>query len=295
METASILALEWCAALLAGAVIAGWLGLRELRRARALEDTPVSRIRSAAQGYVDLIGRAGLMPGPAIVSPLTGMPCYWWKCKVWQTYEDDTDIIFDATSDDLFLLSDTTGECIVDPVGARVQPNLERQWRGRLRKPLRAPRNDWEAFFSSGPFRYSEQLVTGDVLLSASGWFRTQAAVQASDENRDLTALLAEWKQDRAALLRRFDTNHNGRIDPDEWEAARAAALEEVRAARAEQRLMPDLNVLGKPPDGREFRISALPRHEMRDRYRNRGRFLAALASLALFGALLVLSRQHWT
>ncbi len=294
METASVLALEWCAASFAGGGIAGWLGLRNLRRARELEDTPVSRIRSAAQGQVELLGRPRLMPGPAIVSPLTGMPCYWWKCRVWQSYEDDTEVIFDASSDDLFYLSDTTGDCIVDPVGAVVQPNLVRSWRGQLRKPLHAPRSAWDAFLTSGPYRYSEQLITGDVLVSASGWFRTQAAVQAADESRDLAALLAEWKQDRAALLRRFDANHNGRIDPDEWEAARAAALEEVRAARAEQQLMPDLNVLGKPPDGREFRLSAIPRLDQHSRYRGRGRFLLALSGMAVLGVLLTLRLHHW-
>ncbi|HWY23427.1 MAG TPA: hypothetical protein VNX47_00825, partial [Nevskia sp.] len=164
METASVLALEWCAASFAGGGIAGWLGLRDLRRAREIEDTPVSRIRSAAQGHVELLGRARLMPGPAIVSPLTGMPCYWWKCRVWLTSENDTEVIFDAASDDLFYLSDTTGDCIVDPVGATVQPNLVRSWRGQLRKPLHAPRSAWDAFLSSGPYRYSEQLITGDVL-----------------------------------------------------------------------------------------------------------------------------------
>jgi hypothetical protein len=294
VDTHAILALECCAAALLGGALAAWLGFHELRRARELEDTPVSRIRSAAQGYVELIGRARLMPGPPILSPLTGTPCYWWKCRVTETYRDDTVTLFDAVSDDMFFLSDTTGDCIVDPVGARVAPNLVRSWRGRLRKPHRAPGGAWEAFFSSGPYRYSEQLITGEVLLSASGWFRTQAAAQAGDESRELSALLAEWKQDRHALLRRFDANGNGRIDPEEWESARAAALEEVRAARAGREPLPDLNVLGRPPDGREFRISAGSRQAQRRRHRRRGQALLALGGLAVLGILLAVRLQHW-
>ncbi|HZR36731.1 MAG TPA: hypothetical protein VFA75_15285 [Nevskia sp.] len=291
MEAAT-LALEWSAAVAAGGALAGWLGLRDLRHARRLADVPLSRIRSAAQGYVELLGRPRLMPGPQIVSPLTGTPCYWWKCRVTLSANDDTEVIFDATSDDLFYLSDTTGDCIVDPVGATVHPNLARSWRGQLRKPLRPPRGAWDAFFSFGPYHYTEQLITGDVLIAASGWFRTQAAVQAADESRDLAALLGEWKRDRASLLRRFDANHDGRIDQQEWETARAAALEELRAARAEQQLLPDLNVLGQPPDGRQYLLSTRSRQAQQDRYRRRGGALLLVAGAAAAVVLLLLRRH---
>ncbi len=259
--------------------MAGWLGWHYLSRARELEDTPQSRIRSAAQGYVQLLGRARLMPGPPILSPLSGTPCIWWHCRVVDTSERYSTVIIDATSEDLFYLSDTSGDCIVDPVGANVEPNVSRSWRGHMRKPLHPPRSRWDAFFTSGKYRYSERLVTEDALLTVKGWFRTQAAVQASDESRDLAALLGEWKRDRGDLLRRFDANHNGRIDPDEWEAARAAALEEIRAQRAEQQALPDLNVLGKPPDQHEFLLAAVPRQTLLERYRLRGRALLAAAA----------------
>ncbi|MBV8063720.1 MAG: hypothetical protein JOY51_08995 [Nevskia sp.] len=235
-----------------------------------------------------------MMPGPTILSPLTNTPCVWWKCRVWLSHDDQTETIYDATSDDLFYLSDTTGDCIVDPVGATVQPDVARTWRGYQRKPLRAPHSFWDALFSAGPYRYSERLLSCDTLLTASGWFRTQAAVQSADESRDLAALLGEWKRDRASLLRRFDANHDGRIDPQEWETARAAALEEIRAARAGQALMPDLNVLGKPPDGGEFRLSAAPPQEQRRRHRLRGRALVALGTAALLVVLLMVRRQGW-
>lgn len=286
MDIGGSLGLAWALAAAGGAGTAVWLGLGDLRRARELEDTPQSRIRSAAQGYVQLLGRARLMPGPPITSPLSGTPCVWWHFRVVKTVDNETEVIADATSDDLFYLSDTTGDCIVDPVGADVQPNIVRRWRGHMRKPLHLPRSRWDAFFTFGPYRYSEQLVTDDALLTAKGWFRTQAAAQAADESRDLAALLGEWKRDRHELLRRFDTNRNGRIDPDEWEAARAAALEEIRTQRAEQLLIPDLNVLGRPPDRREFLLSAIPRQRLLERYRLRGRLLLAAAAVAVLGLL---------
>lgn len=293
METAALLALEWCAAALAGGSFAGYLGLRDLRRARELEDTPLSRVRSAAQGYVELLGRAELMPGPPILSPLTGVPCVWWRCRVVHTVDNDVEVIFDQTSDDLFYLADTTGECIVDPVGAEVRPDIARTWRGHARKPMRPPASAWDAFFSFGNFRYSEQLISRDVLVSAKGWFRTQAAVQDSDESRDLAALLGEWKRDRAGLLRRFDADRNGHIDAAEWETARAAALEEIRTRRAELQALPDLNVLGRPPDRREFLLSAMPRQALLHRYLRRGRLLVGVSILATLSVLPILHGQH--
>ena len=295
MATGGILGLQWALAAACGGGVAAWFGWHELRRARELEDTPQSRIRSAAQGYVQLLGRTRLMPGPAILSPLSGMPCIWWHCRVVDTSERQSEVIVDATSEDLFYLSDTTGDCIVDPVGARVEPNVSRRWRGHAQKPLRLPRNRREAFFTRGKYRYSEQLVTMDALLTAKGWFRTQTAVQDADESRDLAALLGEWKRDRRDLLRRFDANRNGRIDPEEWETARTAALEEIRAQRAEQQILPDLNVLGQPPDHREFLLSAVSRQRLLERYRRRGRALLGVAALAWLGVLPILRGHGWS
>lgn len=294
MDSSGILGLEWTLAALCGGAAAAWLGLRDLRRARELEDTPQSRIRSAAQGYVQLLGRARLMPGPRIVSPLTGVPCIWWHYRVVDTSERNSEVIADATSEDLFYLSDTTGDCIVDPVGANVEPNVTRSWAGHSQKPLHLPRSAWDAFFTYGKYRYTERLITEDALLTAKGWFRTQAAAQASDESRDLAALLGEWKRDRRELLRRFDADRNGRIDPEEWETARAAALEEIRTRRAEQQTLPDLNVLGHPPDRREFLLSAVSRQTLLERYRRRGRVLFVAAALAILSAVPILHSHGW-
>jgi len=294
LDTGGIFGLGWTLAAACGGSVAGWLGWHYLSRARELEDAPQSRIRSAAQGYVQLLGRARLMPGPPILSPLSGTPCVWWHCRVVDTSDKHNDVLIDAASEDLFYLSDTTGDCIVDPVGANVEPNISRSWRGHARKPLHLPRSRWDAFFSSGKYRYSEQLVTEDALLTAKGWFRTQAAVQASDESRDLAALLGDWKRDRGELLRRFDANHNGRIDPEEWETARTAALEEIRALRAEQQALPDLDVLGRPPDQREFLLAAVPRQTLLERYRLRGRVLIGAAAMAALSLLLTLHGRHW-
>lgn len=269
-------------------LLAFWFGFRHLARARFIEDLPTSQIRSAAQGYVEFAGRVRWMSGPEIVSPLSGQPCVWWRYKVeerrgsgrnrhWTTIDS-------GESDDLFLLGDQGGECIVDPVGARVFPSLDRTWQGSAARPGRIPvRWTW---FTFGNYRYSEQLLQRGAPLVAIGWFRSQGAIQDLNESRDIAALLGEWKRDRPELLHRFDADRNGEIDLQEWEAARRAAGEEVRLRHVEAASHPDIDVLCRPPDGRPFFLSAVPQSQLIRRYRRWA--LSCLTLSALLGALVM-------
>ncbi|WP_020649239.1 GIDE domain-containing protein [Solimonas variicoloris] len=276
------------ALLSAGAFLSGF---RRLRRARHLEDTPTSRIRSAAQGYVELRGYARLLPGPDIVSPLSGVRCAWWRYRIeYRRTEDDSsghssdwEVIEQASSEELFLLADDSGECIVDPHRARAWPSLSRRWQGDSRRPARIPaRTPW---LTSGNYRYSEQLIGIGDPLYVHGWFRTQSAAQQYDEAAEVRDLLRVWKTDRHELLRRFDANGDGEVDFAEWEQARRAAQQQVRAEHLEQSLHPELHVLAVPPDGRDFILSTLDEHVLARRLRAQGLALLALG-LAAGGAL---------
>ena len=59
-----------------------------------------------------------------------------------------------------------------------------------------------------------------------------------------INQLLAEWKKDQPALLRRFDLDHNGQLDMKEWEWARRAARNEVAKHHQELRRQDDLNMM---------------------------------------------------
>lgn len=262
----------WLCALLAAAALAGgWLGFRRLRRARLIEDTPTQRLRSAAQGYLELEGLARWMPGPEIRAPLSRTPCVWWRYSIEQRRGSGKNArwhrLEGGTSDDLFLLDDGTGECVIDPEGAQVYPDVRRQWRGGTRRPLRIPAEDrgWlgRLGFGFGSYRYSEQLISLQSPLHALGQFGTVRAARADDEQQAQRELLAEWKRDRAALLARFDADGDGEIDLDEWETARAKALETVRRQAAETPAPPDTHVLRKPGDGRAFLLSTWPQDKL--------------------------------
>jgi hypothetical protein len=273
-------------------------GFRQLVRARLMLDTPTSRIASAAQGFVELEGRADLLPGPVIRCPLTGTRCVWWEYRVERKLRDSRNrsrwrTVVHAVSDELFLLRDGSGECIVDPHGAVVRPGLSRRWQGLGQRPARVPeKTPWISF---GPYRYTERLLRiGDPLYTL-GHFRTQHGAASFDEQADLRELLAEWKRDQAELLRRFDANQDGVIDLTEWETVRRAALEAVRQKHIEQAVHPDLNVLSRPPDRRPYLLSALPQSVLirRKRWRSAagivlgsGGFLVLLALLEFRGLL---------
>lgn len=242
------------------------LGFRKLQQARFLEDVPTSRIRSAAQGYVEFHGHARLLPGPSIVSPLSSQRCCWWAFEVEELQKDDKGrsrwvTIEKQTSEELFLLDDGTGQCVIDPTGARVIPNLSRRWRGYHPRPMGGPRP--YTMFGGGNYRYNERMVAFGAWLYAIGAFQSQTAARYDDEMRDVSDRMAEWKRDKRALLQRFDTNRDGQIDLQEWEVARKAAIAEVRAEQVERSVQPDLHVLSAAPDRRPFILSTKTEKEL--------------------------------
>ena len=55
---------------------------RAWRKNRLVEDTPTSRVRSAAQGYVEFTGIGKMLEGAPNKAPLSGIPCTWWSYKI---------------------------------------------------------------------------------------------------------------------------------------------------------------------------------------------------------------------
>src|SRR3569623_1686674 len=214
-----------------GAFIAAFVSLR---RARLIEDTPTSRIRSAAQGYVELEGEAVMMEGVPIIAPLTLLPCAWFRYRVEERVENNRGdarwrTLRRGTSDGIFVLRDDTGDCVVDPDGATVTPSARDVWYGDTPTPPPLHRNIF-IWRHSGRYRYREERIHAGDYLYAIGEFRCTGGAEGPAHADALRALLAEWKRNRSALLARFDDNRDGAIDVDEWERARRVAEQEVAA-----------------------------------------------------------------
>ncbi|MDE2235785.1 MAG: hypothetical protein KGK44_09580 [Gammaproteobacteria bacterium] len=252
----------WTLALCIVVAAALFAGFLFLVRAWTVQETPLSMIRSAAQGYVKFEGHADLMPGPPIISPLTSNPCVWWQYKIeervstgrnnrWQTIDH-------GTCDDLFLICDSSGHCVVDPEKAEVIPATETVWYGDEPRPLAGPALG--TFALTSRYRYVEKLIHAKEFIFALGLFHTQGGdAGAMAINDEVAQLLRQWKQNQAELLRRFDANHDGQIDDQEWEAAREAARQQVLQQEQQAAQRPPVDVLSQPKDGRRFLISTRP------------------------------------
>jgi hypothetical protein len=237
------------------------------RSNRVISDTPTSRIRSAAQGYVELAGRGHLALDSKNKSPLSDTPCVWWRYKVesnassfgrarsWHT-------VMSGASTAPFLLDDGTGQCEVDPEGAEVYPHGEDVWYGRDEWPSRRlPGSQsplqwlWGPWFG-GPYRYTEQRLEAKRPVVAVGLFRTSGVTHGNEADAALAQLLHAWKHDQRALLQRFDADGNGVLNAEEWDRVRAAAREQVVAELAARPPAPVVSQLTRPADGRPFLIS---------------------------------------
>lgn len=262
------------AIIIAASLFGFWLWFRSIKRARLIEDTPTSKCRSAAQGYVELIGVQIFMPGDPIRAPLTGSTCTWWEYCIEEkrtTYSNGKRqtrwvTVDRGTSESLFLIRDETGEAVIDPDGAEVTASSKDCWYGSSRWPKAAPGG--RSIFG-GNYRYTESRMDEHDPLYAIGFFETRSSHhEPMHRARETAAVLAEWKRDQAALLDRFDANHDGQVDIVEWEAARAAAETEVSAKVRAMALDPGINLMSRPPDGRPYILSVLPETALTRRFR---------------------------
>jgi hypothetical protein len=280
-------------ALLAALGAAGFVrGFRWWRWARLIEDTPTSRVRSAAQGYVELIGTGRRMPGAPVIAPLSRRPCTWWRYTVERRSRDSRSrtrwsVVSRGVSDALFLLEDGTGQCIVDPEGAEVLPQATDTWYGSTPLPEAGPPVHRGFRGLGGEFRYRESRMHDGDPLYAIGWFRTEGGVLPGAAGEDVAALLRDWKKDPAALLARFDADGDGILTLAEWEQARAAAHEQVMEQRRREAARPGVHVLARPTaSGRPFLLAAGDAGQLARRYRWQSAgglalFLVAVVSLA--------------
>lgn len=223
-----------------------------LKRLLAIGGTPTSRIGSAAQGYVELIGRAKAHPGGALRSRFTLLPCVWYQYSIEHREEDGKwHRIESGRSDESFLLDDGTGLCLIDPENAEILPRST------------------EVATKEQDYRYTESLILPGEMVYAIGEFSTIGGENADlNLNRDVSELLGTWKQNKPALLASFDLDKDGQISEKEWMLARSQARREVRKTHNEIRTQPGTHMLHQPRDGRLFLISNVDGGKLALRYR---------------------------
>lgn len=234
------------------AVLAAIAWLLSLRRVLAMDGTPTSRIASAAQGYVELSGHAKPHPDGALRSRSGLVPCVWYSYTVEERKSDGKWHRIDGgRSEESFLLDDGSGVCLVDPEHAEILPARS------------------ESSMMGDDYRYTEWMIRPNERVYAIGQFHTFGGDNVElNLSRDVSALLAEWKRNQPALLKRFDLDHDARISEKEWMLARAQAKREVRKTHNEIRTQPGTHLLHRPHNGRLFLISNIDPDKLTRRYK---------------------------
>jgi hypothetical protein len=253
---------------------------KSYQNARTIENVPTAKVRSAAQGYVELIGQAKMMEGPIITSPLSRKTCVWFRYKIEEKVTEHTNngtrtkwkVIKQETSDEIFMLEDETGRCVIDPDKAEVIVTDKRVWHDHQLISQR---------------RYTEELITEREQLYAIGLFKSVAHVQHNKEREHVMHLLREWKKDYALLVENYDSNNDGRIDMQEWEQVRADAQKQVKQDFGERSKQEQLSVLSySPHKDQAFILSTVPESELVNKYK--GRALLGMLGFLGLGSLVV-------
>jgi len=237
-----------CLGLISAISFIAWAA--NLKRNRAIADTPTSRVASAAQGYVELYGQAVNETEFLAQGRLSSMPCVWYRYITYQKGSDgEWAEIARGTSDTIFAINDGSGRCLIDPDHAEVLTTHSRNW-------------------IEGQYKHVEEQLFASDRIYALGEFCTLGGVNTPlDAREDVSALLAEWKKDQPDLLKRFDLNQDGQIDQKEWELARRAAGREVEKQHRELRTRPGVHVMRAPRSGQLYLLSNLSPDQLKRRY----------------------------
>ncbi len=284
---------------------------RFFHRSRIIDDTPTSKIRSAHQGFVELEGRGRLMKGTPITSPLSKKKCLWYSYKIehqvkeldigpknshalsktrWETLDS-------GVSDNLFLLADDTGICVIDPDGATITPSFSKTWYGS-QKYQASHTGSVDAIlartsiFANNKYRYTEKRIdTGEDLYILGRFKSIGGRREKLDKRGEVRDLLAKWKTLPNFLLAKFDENGDGEIDLQEWQNVINAAEQEVENSFSERLVQPEIHTISKPIDSRRpFIISVEEQAAIANKYRwySRGNmvsfFLSGIAFVWVIG-----------
>lgn len=265
-------------------------------RKRLMEDTPTSKIRSAAQGYIEFAGWGKQLPHHTTFAPLTALPCLWYRFKV-EKYEENTQdkkgswkTVSQGISDQNFVLDDETGTCIIDPDGAEITPTMKDVWTGDTANP-QAAKKGMEAglgamiLATGAQYRYTEERLIENDYLYVLGYHESIGGGRISfDHAGAVRDVIAEWKLDYQSMLERFDANNDGTIDMREWEQVRTQARQEADRQKVQEDTSASLHMVVRPPDrSKPFVISAETEEDLVQRMHRRS--LAGLAGFLVAGS----------
>jgi hypothetical protein len=237
------------------------------QRYRFIQDTATSRIASAAQGYVELKGLAELLPETNIISPFSRRKCIWYQCKVdvKQTTGKRSHWVEESNqiSEEIFLIKDDTGTCIVIPEKAEVVPSHQRVWYGNgLQASHLDPKNQGiTSFIGVGNYRFTEKMIfVADQLYVLGDFESVRKNPDEQSIQQQVNDMIRHWKMFPMRFLKPFDQDNNGKIQQQEWNKIRQHA--EMRVMQQHQQTV--IHTIRQPYEkNHPFLISTKSEHEL--------------------------------
>jgi hypothetical protein len=279
--------------MIVGLVFLLYFSFGAFKRYRFMDGTATSKIRSAAQGHVELKGLGEFMLDDTIYSPFSGSRCVWYHCSIDKKKHSGKRTTWTNISDEcsghLFRLVDDTGECIIDPDHAHVTPESDLTWYGHSADSrTQPPKKNRLISLSPGDYRFRERLIRPATPIYALGWFRTQY----NDPSTEFIAsqiedLVKQWKLQPQRFLQEFDFDQNGKIQKSEWKAIRAAARKQVMAKINSQKT--EHHVLSRPQEKRQpYILSALDERQLTARKKLKA-YASVTSAFVIFSALVLM------
>lgn len=182
---------------------------KSMLKLRSVSDTPTSKIRSAAQGYVEIKGIQKRSPQSPIIGKLSKLPCTWYQYQIeyYHSNNKQWQVLETGKSYDFIYIEDGTGGCYVDPHGGDISTPTCDIWQGRHRYPSGYPKGFWAQFFSfGGKYRYTEKRMEEGMPLYVCGQFITlsQSQIESQHKTQVVTQMVHAWQKGNHPILSWF-------------------------------------------------------------------------------------------
>ncbi|GJM17539.1 MAG: hypothetical protein DHS20C13_28660 [Thermodesulfobacteriota bacterium] len=233
--------------------------LLEVRLKRKIEDIPISKIHSAAQGYTAIEGNIEPIDALIHTAPLSQRKCLWYQSSISKLTSDGFENIF---KDEAYIpyipISDETGTCFIfhnnentvihtnNLLWTGNARNILPEESGTLTESIFSESMNWS---SSEPeqikhesnagkdhrYIFREKIININEHIYALGHFET---IHANDIPEmfsnylikgEHAEILKKWKGKTAPLITVFDKNKDGILSKDECETIHESALNLAR------------------------------------------------------------------
>jgi len=212
-------------------------GFTRLRRKRLIENIPTSTIRGLALGLVELTGRA--QKEHLLKSPFTGADCVFYRYTV-ERYQGSgksarwVTVAKGDSSSCPFLIDDGTGKIRIFPQAAELVMPMDYNFTSMWLKPITPNLIDfmqrngisYRGFLGNCQMRFREWYITENENVYVLGTANKPNDF-LKDHKGELLKRLGELKND-AVFMEKVDTNKDGNVSQDEWDAAVKKVEQEI-------------------------------------------------------------------